>query len=187
MIRFNFSVCLLFLHAVVEKSLANYLFIRTRGTSCGFSGKRRKTSEGETLLWCQVASSDILSFFLSFFKLILGVMQLETHLICSQRFLLFLCNKPYQPGWVFWYLIETPWCCWTPPPSLQLSAKLFASSLARSTRMGQWIDDYLWVQKKLRTKASYGSFYGWQWLKRAATQLELVNSSFISAFRNCAI
>lgn len=167
MIRFNFTVCILFLFAIVEQALANFLFIPAGGTSCGLSGKRRKISEGEILLWCQVASSDILSFF----KLILGVMQLETDLICSQRFLLFLPATAYQPRRAFWYLIATPWCCWTPPPSLQLSAKLFAASLARSTRMGQWIDDYLQVQKRLRTKPCYGSFWGWQWLKCAGTEL----------------
>lgn len=82
--------------------------------------KEKKHPEGEILLWCQVASADILSFF----KLIFGVMQLETDLIFSHRFLLFGPTTAYQPSWVSWYLIAAPWCGWTLLPSLQLSAKI---------------------------------------------------------------
>lgn len=110
-----------------------------------------KHLQGESLLWCTLASSDILSFF----KLILGVMQLETDLICSPLLCYFSPLHAYQPHWLLWYLIATPWCYWTTPPSLQLSAKLFAKTLARSTRMGQWIDDK--CRNDLPIKPCYGS------------------------------
>lgn len=86
------------------------------------------------------------SFFLSFFKLILGVMQLETHLICSERFLLFLLTTAHQLGWVFWYLIAAPWCCWTlPPPSPSLPNSCLLNCLAhpspgqRVGAMNRWL------------------------------------------------
>lgn len=88
-IRFHFTVCILFLfyNSWAELWPTFFSFLQEHLVAFQVKGEKHPRGGG-SLLWCQVASSDILSFF----KLILGVMQLETDLICSQRFLLFFLH-----------------------------------------------------------------------------------------------
>lgn len=68
MIRFNFTVCaccfFLFFCSSWVKLQPTFSFQQEEHL-VAFEVRRRKTSEGEILLWCQVASADILSFCLS--------------------------------------------------------------------------------------------------------------------------
>lgn len=105
--------------------------------------REKKHLKKEIVLWCQQGAS--FNFFSSFFKLILqGYTAWARSDLLPEIPLISLDKRAYQPHRVFWYLIATPWCCCTPPSSLQ---NCFTTLQMGSTGMGEWTDDCLRLRK----------------------------------------
>lgn len=153
-IRFHFTVCTLFLFYNSWAELWPTFFSFLQEHLVAFQVKGEKHPRGGEVYF-DVKLPALTSFLsLSWFS---GLCSLRPIWSAPRDSSYFSSTTAYQPRWVFWYLVATPWCCWTPPPSLQLSAKLFATSLAGSTRMGQWIDRLATsaAKKRLWTKPCY--------------------------------
>lgn len=136
-IRFKVSVCSGFLKS--SESFGKFLFFPNAEMCCCLLGRERKKNiwSGEIVLWCQRGAS--FNFFSSFFKLILqGYAAWGRPDLLPKIPPISPHKRAYQPHWVYWYLIATPWFCWTPPASLP---NCFATSQTRSTGMGQQTDD----------------------------------------------
>lgn len=188
MIRFKLTACVLFLSFLFfflqsssELSPTFFSLRQAGGTSCGLSGKRRKKKHLRGWFHFDV-KLPALTFFLSL-SWFSG--------LCGSRP---IWSAPGDPSYFPTTTAHQPSPEFSDisPQHLDVAElrrlpcscpqNCFAASLAGSTGRGQWTDEWLQVQKRLRTKPRHGSLFGMTVIK-AWREWTRVNSNYKWAVR----